>query len=53
MEVFETWNDGDTIVFEEGLFEAFLSHTRNFFQLNTMVFRRELLDEVGLINENF
>ncbi|WP_254634767.1 glycosyltransferase family 2 protein [Paenibacillus sp. GbtcB18] len=44
---FETWNDGETIVFEEGLFEAFLSHTRNFFQLNTMIFRRELLDEVG------
>ncbi|WP_237566435.1 glycosyltransferase family A protein [Paenibacillus sp. EZ-K15] len=27
--------------FEKGLFEAFLSHTRNFFQLNTMVFRRD------------
>ncbi|MPY20323.1 glycosyltransferase family 2 protein [Paenibacillus glucanolyticus] len=50
---FETWNDGETIIFEKGLFEAFLSHTRNFFQLNTMVFRRELLDEVGLINEHF
>ncbi|SEG59266.1 glycosyltransferase family 2 protein [Paenibacillus sp. UNC499MF] len=50
---FETWNDGETIVFEKGLFEAFLSHTRNFFQLNTMVFRRELLTEVGLINEHF
>ncbi|GGG69751.1 glycosyltransferase family 2 protein [Paenibacillus radicis (ex Gao et al. 2016)] len=50
---FETWDDGETIVFEKGLFEAFLSHTRNFFQLNTMVFRRKLLDEVGLINEQF
>lgn len=50
---FEAWNDGDTIVFEKGLFEAFLSHTRNFFQLNTMVFRRQLLDEVGLINEQY
>lgn len=50
---FETWNDEETIVFEKGLFEAFLSHTRNFFQLNTMLFRRELLDEVGLINEDF
>ncbi|WP_068618337.1 glycosyltransferase family 2 protein [Paenibacillus tuaregi] len=50
---FEAWNDGEIIVFEKGLFEAFLSHTRNFFQLNTMVFRRELLDEVGLINEHF
>lgn len=50
---FEAWNDGETIVFEKGLFEAFLLHTRNFFQLNTMVFRRELLDEVGLINEQF
>ncbi|WP_235440320.1 glycosyltransferase family 2 protein [Paenibacillus sp. DMB20] len=28
---FETWNDGETIVFKKGLFEAFLSHTRNFF----------------------
>ena len=50
---FETWNEGETIVFEKGLFEAFLSHRRNYFQLNTMVFRRELLDEVGLINEHY
>ncbi|REK77828.1 glycosyltransferase family 2 protein [Paenibacillus paeoniae] len=50
---FDTRNDGEIIICEEGLFEAFLSHTRNFFQLNTMVFRRELLDEVGLINEEF
>lgn len=50
---FETRNDGEIILFEKGLFDAFLSHTRNFFQLNTMVFRRELLDEVGLINEHF
>ncbi|GAB6989810.1 glycosyltransferase family 2 protein [Paenibacillus pini] len=50
---FETWNNGKTIIFEKGLLETFLSHTRNFFQLNTMVFRRKLLDEVGLINEHF
>ncbi|WP_042161230.1 glycosyltransferase family 2 protein [Paenibacillus gorillae] len=50
---FQTKNDGEIIVFEKGLFDAFLSHTRNFFQLNTMVFRRKLLDEVGLINEQF
>ncbi|RJE90838.1 glycosyltransferase family 2 protein [Paenibacillus sp. 1011MAR3C5] len=50
---FETQNNGAIIVCEKGLFEAFLSHTRNFFQLNTMVFRRELLDEIGLINEQF
>ncbi|WP_243643896.1 glycosyltransferase family 2 protein [Paenibacillus pinisoli] len=50
---FETQNEGEVIIFEKGLFEAFLSHTRNFFQLNTMMFRRKLLDEVGLINEQF
>ncbi|MBP2000053.1 glycosyltransferase involved in cell wall biosynthesis [Paenibacillus shirakamiensis] len=50
---FGTAEDGATIIFEKGLFEAFLSHTRNFFQLNTMVFRKRLLDEVGLINEQF
>lgn len=44
---------GDAIVFREGLFEQFLSHPRHFFQLNTMVFRRDLLMEVGLINEQF
>lgn len=49
----EIWNDGETFVFQKGLFEAFLSHRHNYFQLNSMVFRRELLDEVGLINEHF
>ncbi|QJC53305.1 glycosyltransferase family 2 protein [Paenibacillus albicereus] len=43
--------DGETIVFEKGLFEQFLTMPRNFFQLNTMVLRRELLDQVGLIGE--
>ncbi|MCR2807125.1 glycosyltransferase family 2 protein [Paenibacillus soyae] len=44
---------GDAIVFREGLFEQFLMQTRNFFQLNTMVFRRDMLADVGLINEQF
>ncbi|OAB46181.1 glycosyltransferase family 2 protein [Paenibacillus glacialis] len=41
----------DVILFEEGVFEQFLSHTRNFFNLNTMVFKRELLLAFELINE--
>ncbi|MBH5319886.1 glycosyltransferase family 2 protein [Paenibacillus sp. GSMTC-2017] len=45
--------DGDAIVFKERLFEQFLSHTRNFFQLNTMLFKRELIQKYGLINEEF
>ncbi|MFD0589012.1 glycosyltransferase family 2 protein [Paenibacillus sp. GCM10027627] len=44
---------GEAIVYNDRLFEQFLSHTRNFFQLNTMIFPRKLLDEVGLINEEF
>ncbi|QGG57579.1 glycosyltransferase family 2 protein [Paenibacillus sp. FSL W8-1187] len=43
--------DGTAIVFGKGLFEQFLRMPRNFFQLNTMVLRRELLDQVGLIGE--
>ncbi|GKU76373.1 hypothetical protein L3i20_v207700 [Paenibacillus sp. L3-i20] len=45
--------DGDAILFNESLFEQFLLHTRNFFQLNTMMFKRELLETYGLIDEQF
>ncbi|AJS59929.1 glycosyltransferase family 2 protein [Paenibacillus sp. IHBB 10380] len=41
----------DAILFDEGLFEQFLLHTRNFFQLNTMLFKRELLQTFRLFNE--
>ncbi|MBH5319724.1 glycosyltransferase family 2 protein [Paenibacillus sp. GSMTC-2017] len=44
---------GDVIVFESGLLERFLAAERHFHCITTMVFRKDLLQNSNLFNEQF
>ncbi|REK71818.1 glycosyltransferase family 2 protein [Paenibacillus paeoniae] len=50
-EQYETLGDG--IIIEKGLLERFIINPRHFYCISTMVFKKELLHNFGLFNEQF